>query len=66
MYLKPILTTEHKKIKHLTIEERYLIQFLYCRNYTAYVIAKEIGCASNTIHNEINRGLVEYCFYNRP
>lgn len=65
MYPKPILTTVHKKSKHLTLEERFLIQFLHRRGSSPYAIAKEIGCAANTVRNEIRRGLVEYDFYGR-
>lgn len=60
MYPRPIVSVPHKKFKHLTLEERFLIQFLHRRGSSPYAIAKEIGCASNTIRNEIKRGLMEY------
>lgn len=60
MYPKPIVSVPHEKFKHLTLEERFLIQFLHRKGSSPYAIAKEIGCASNTVRNEIKRGLVEY------
>ena len=64
MYPKPILTTVDKKSKHLTLEERFLIQFLHRRGSSPYAIAKEIGCAANTVRledpkNEINNAISE-------
>ena len=43
MYPRPIVSVPHKQFKHLTLEERFLIQFLHRRGSTAYAIAKEIG-----------------------
>lgn len=60
MYPSPIVSVAHKKFKHLTLEERFLIQFLHRRGSSPYAIAKEIGCASNTVRNEVKRGLIEY------
>ena len=51
-------TTEHKKGKHLSYDERILIQLRLKDNWSANKIAKEIGCAPNTIRNEIHRGNV--------
>lgn len=49
-------TLEHVRNKHLTICERTLIQLRLKDGHTAYSIAKEIGCAYNTVKNEIRRG----------
>ena len=51
-------TTEHKKGKHLSYDERILIQLRLKDNWSANKIAKEIGCAPNTVRNEIRRGTV--------
>lgn len=51
-------TTEHRKGKHLTFEHRVLIQTRLKDGWSANKIAKEIGCAPNTIRNEIKRGTV--------
>ena len=51
-------TNEHKKGAHLTYEERVLIQTRLKDGWSANRIAKEIGCASNTVRNEIRRGTV--------
>ncbi len=47
---------EHIRNKHLTICERTLIQLRLKDGHTVYSIAKEIGCAYNTVKNEIRRG----------
>ena len=49
-------TTEHKKGQHLTFEERVLIQTRLKDGWKASRIAAEIGCAPNTVRNEIKRG----------
>ena len=49
-------TLEHVRNKHLTICERTLIQLRLKDGHTVYSIAKEIGCAYNTVKNEIRRG----------
>ena len=46
-------TTEHQKGKHLSYDERILIQLRLKDNWSANKIAKEIGCA---VRNEIRRG----------
>lgn len=51
-------TTEHKKYKHLTYDERVIIQIRFQDGWSANRIAKEIGCAPNTIRNELRRGTV--------
>ena len=51
-------TTERKKGKHLTKDERVIIQVRLKDGWKANKIAKEIGCAPNTIRNEIKRGTV--------
>lgn len=52
-------TLEHVRNKHLTICERTLIQLRLKDGHTVYSIAKEIGCAYNTVKNEIRRGSKE-------
>ena len=51
-------TINHNKHKHLTFEERVIIQTRLKDGYSPYKIAKELGRASNTIRNEIARGTV--------
>ena len=54
----PNYNIEHKKGKHLTYEERVIIQIRLKDGWSTYQIAKAIGCTPNTVRNEINRGLV--------
>ena len=51
-------TTKHEKGKHLSYDERVLIQIRLKDGWSANKIAKEIGCAPNTFRNEIRRGTV--------
>lgn len=51
-------TNEHKKGQHLTFEERVLIQTRLKDGWKVWRIAEEIGCAPNTVRNEIKRGTV--------
>ena len=51
-------TTEHRKGKHLSYEERVVIQTRLKDRWTPNRIAREIGCAPNTVRNEIKRGTV--------
>jgi len=51
-------TTEHRKGQHLSFEHRVLIQTRLKDGWSPNMIAKEIGCAPNTIRNEIKRGTV--------
>lgn len=51
-------TTEHRKGKHLSYEERVVIQTRLKDGWTPNRIAREIGCAPNTVRNEIKRGTV--------
>lgn len=51
-------TTEHRKGKHLSFEERVVIQTRLKDGRTPNRIAEEIGCAPNTVRNEIKRGTV--------
>lgn len=50
-------TTEHKKGKHLSYEERVVIQTRLKDGWTPNRIAREIGCVPNTVRNEIKRVL---------
>lgn len=51
-------TNSRLKGKHLTYEERMLIQLRIKDGWSANRIAREIGCAPNTVRNEIRRGSV--------
>jgi IS30 family transposase len=51
-------TTKHQKSKHLTYEERVIIQIRLKDGYSTNKIAAEISCAPNTVRNEIRRGTV--------
>lgn len=51
-------TTEHRKGQHLTFEHRVLIQTRLKDGWSPNKIAREIGCAPNTVRNEIRRGTV--------
>lgn len=52
-------TTEtRQKGKHLSYEERVIIQTRIKDGFSIPKIAKELGCAPNTVRNEIKRGTV--------
>ena len=51
-------TNEHIKGKHLTFEDRVIIQTRLKDGHSVKNIASEIGCAPNTVRNEIVRGTV--------
>lgn len=51
-------TTTRKKGSHLTYDERIIIQIRIKDGWSPVRIAKEIGCAPNTVRNEIKRGTV--------
>ena len=51
-------TTEHRKGKHLSFEERVVIQTRLKDGWTPNRIAGELGCVPNTVRNEIKRGTV--------
>ena len=51
-------TTEHRKGQHLTFEHRVLIQTRLKDGWSPNKIAREIGCAPNTVRNEIKRGTI--------
>lgn len=51
-------SNEHRKGQHLTFECRVLIQTRLKDGWSPNRIAKEIGCAPNTVRNEIKRGTV--------
>ena len=52
--IQSITNTSRKKGAHLTFEERVIIQTRLKDKYSLRRIAHEIGCAVNTIRNEIN------------
>lgn len=49
-------TTEPRKGKHLSFEERVIIQTHLKNGWTPNRIADEVGCASNIVGNEIKLG----------
>lgn len=51
-------TSEHRTGKHLSFEERVIIQTRLKDGWTSNRIASEIGCAPNSVRNEIKRGTV--------
>lgn len=51
-------TLEHQKGKHLTRDESVLIQIRRKDGWSPNRIAAEIGCAPNTVRNELRRGTV--------
>ena len=51
-------TTSRPRGKHLTFEERVIIQTRLKDGWKPPAIAREIGCSSNTVRNEIKRGTV--------
>lgn len=52
------ITTSHVKGKHLSYEDRVLIQIRLKDNCSTRAIAREIGCSPSTVSNEIARGSV--------
>lgn len=51
-------TTSHKKEKHLSFEERIIIQLRIKDKYFIRVIVREIGCSPTTVSNEIKCGTI--------
>ncbi len=51
-------TSSHVKGKHLSYENRVLIQIRLKDNYSIRAIARETGCSPGTVSNEIARGSV--------
>lgn len=51
-------TTLHQKGKHLTYEERVIIEVRLKDGWSIKRIAEAIGCSPNTIRNELKRGMV--------
>ena len=49
-------TNGHKKGKHLSYEDRMLIQIRLKDGYSLRAIARELTCSPTTISNEIKRG----------
>ena len=47
----------HIKGKHLSYEERVLIQILLKYNHSIRVIAREIGCSPSTVSNEMSEAI---------
>ncbi len=55
----PNSITSHKKNTHLQYNHRVIIELRLKDGHTAYKIAKELGCAANTVRNEIKKGTVD-------
>jgi len=55
----PNSITEHRKNTHLQYNHRVIIELRLKDGHSAYKIAKELGCAANTVRNEIKKGTVE-------
>lgn len=51
-------TTQRQKGKHLSFEERVIIQTRLNDKHSPNKIAAELGCSPNTVRNEIKRGTV--------
>ena len=52
-------TEQHVKGKHLTYDERMIIQIRHKEGCSPNRIAAEIGCAPNTVRNELRRGTID-------
>lgn len=50
---------KHVKGKHLNFAQRIVIQLRTEDGWSPYKIAKELGCSSNTVRNELKRGTPE-------
>lgn len=50
--------TQRQKCKHLSFEERVIIQTRLNDKRSPNKIAAELGCSTNTVRNEIKRGTV--------
>ncbi|MBQ8586316.1 MAG: IS30 family transposase [Butyricicoccus sp.] len=50
---------KHIKGKHLNFAQRIIIQIRTQDGWSPYRIAKELGCSSNTVRNELKRGIPE-------
>ena len=59
-------TIKHVKGKHLNFAQRVFIQIRTEDGWSPYRIAKELGCSSNTVRNEIKRGTPELYWGDRP
>ena len=52
-------TTQRQKGKHLSFEERVIIQTRLKDHFSPNKIAAELGCSPNNVRNEIKRGTVK-------
>jgi IS30 family transposase len=55
----PNSITSHEKNTHLQYNHRVIIELRLKDGYSAYKIGKELGCAANTVRNEIKKGTVD-------
>ncbi len=61
----PNNTTESRKNKHLSLEERIIIQVRLKDGFTPCKISKELGRTINTIIHEIKRGTTTQIISNK-
>ena len=54
-------TTSDRISKHLSFKERSQIELLKKQGYSNRAIARTLGRAPQTIHNEIKRGTISGC-----
>jgi IS30 family transposase len=55
----PNSITSHTKNTHLQYNHRVIIELRLKDGHSAYKIAKELGCAANTVRNEIKKGTAD-------
>lgn len=61
----PNNNTKHEKGKHLKYEDYVVIQVRLRDGRKANRIAKELGCAANTVRNIIRKGMTPLCITER-
>lgn len=61
----PNNNTKHEKGKHLKYEDYVVIQVRLRDGWKANRIAKEPGCAANTVRNIIRKGMAPLCITER-
>jgi len=61
----PNNNTKHEKGKHLKYEDYVVIQVRLRDGRKANRIAKELGCAANTVRNIIRKGMMSLCITER-
>lgn len=61
----PNNNTKHEKGKHLKYKDYVVIQVRLRDGWKANRIAKELGCAANTVRNIIRKGMTPLCITER-